>query len=76
MVEETENAPEEPHGESVIAIYVAAVSGGEGNKTVRLCASIHRQQVLFLVDSGSSASFLGSHLMGVMPGIHLLSIPV
>jgi hypothetical protein len=36
MVEETENALEEPQGESVLAIYVAAVSGGEGNKTIRL----------------------------------------
>jgi hypothetical protein len=76
LVEETENAPEEPLGESALAISVAAVSGGEGNKTVRLWASIHCQQVLVLVDSGSSASFLGSHLMGVMPGIHLLSTPV
>jgi hypothetical protein len=76
MVEETENAPEEPQGDSVLAISIAAVSGGEGNKTIRLWASIHCQQVLVLVDSGSSASFLGSHLMGVMLGIHLLSTPI
>jgi hypothetical protein len=76
MVEEIENAPEEPQGESVLAIYVATVSGGEGNKTVLLWASIHCKQVLVLVNSGSSASFLGSHLMGVIPGLHLLSTPV
>jgi hypothetical protein len=31
--------------ESVIAIFVAAVSGSEGSKTIRLWASIYCQQV-------------------------------
>jgi hypothetical protein len=76
VVEETEGNTVEPAGENVLAISLDAVSGGEGNKTIRLWASIHCQQVLVLVDSGSSASFLGSHLLGVMPGIQLLTRPV
>jgi hypothetical protein len=62
--------------ESVQAISVAAVNGSEGSQTIRLWASMHCQQVLVLVDSGSSASFLGSHLMRVMPGVQLLTRPV
>jgi hypothetical protein len=76
VVEETEGNTVEPAGENVLAISLDAVSGGEGNKTIYLWASIHCQQVLVLVDSGSSASFLGSHLLGVMPGIQLLTRPV
>jgi hypothetical protein len=62
--------------ESIQAISVAAVNGSEGNQTIRLWASVHCQQVSVLVDSGSSASFLGSHLMGVMSGVQLLAKPV
>jgi hypothetical protein len=76
VVEETEGNTEGPAHENVLAISLDAVSGGEGNKTIRLWASIHCQQVLVLVDSGSSASFLGSHLLGVMPGIQLLTTPL
>lgn len=35
--------------EELVAISVDAVNGGEGNKTVRLWASVHCQQVLVLV---------------------------
>lgn len=62
--------------EELVAISVDAVNGGEGNKTVRLWASVHCQQVLVLVYSGSSASFMGSHLLGVMKGIQVLPSPV
>ncbi|XP_035816765.1 uncharacterized protein [Zea mays] len=62
--------------ESVLAISVAAVSGSEGSKTIRLWASIYCQQVLVLVDSGSSASFMDNHLTGVMSAVQPLSMPL
>lgn len=33
---------------------------------------MHCQEVLILVDSGSSASFVGSHLLGLIPGVEKL----
>jgi hypothetical protein len=42
-VGETEGSIEELTGEGVLAISLDAVSGGEGNKTIRLWASIHCQ---------------------------------
>lgn len=60
----------------MLAISIAAVSGSEGNKTIRLWASIYCQQVLVLVDSGSSASFMNTHLTGVMTGVQPLSVPL
>jgi hypothetical protein len=71
VTEEGESA-EQGVDESILAISVVAVSGSEGNRTIRLWASIHCQQVLVLVDLGSSASFIGSHLMGIIPRVKLL----
>jgi hypothetical protein len=59
--------------ECVLAISVAVVSGSEGSKT---WASIYCQQVLVLVDSGSSASLMGSHLTGVMSAVQPLPMPM
>ncbi|RLM74197.1 hypothetical protein C2845_PM15G12530 [Panicum miliaceum] len=61
-------APSE-EGEQLCAISVQAVQGCEGRKTMRLHGSVHCQEVLILVDSRSSASFIGSHLLGLMPGV-------
>ena len=51
------------------SISSAAVSGAEGPKTIRLQGTIQKKEVLMLVDSGSSHSFVSSafavHLMGV-----------
>jgi hypothetical protein len=71
MVEMEESALE-ANQESVEAISVAAATGSEGNKTIRLWASIHCQQVLVLVDSGSTASFMDSNLSGVMTEVRPL----
>jgi hypothetical protein len=43
--------------ESILAISMDVVWGSEGNKTIRLWALVHCQQVLVLVDSGSSIPF-------------------
>jgi hypothetical protein len=40
-VGETEGSIEEPTGEGVLAISLDVVSGGEGNKSIWLWASIH-----------------------------------
>jgi hypothetical protein len=66
----------ETNEDSVLALSAAAAEGGEGSRTIRLWASVYCQQFLVLVDSGSSASFLGSHLMNVLPGIQLLTKPM
>lgn len=73
---ESEEQSKEANLETVLAISVVVVSGSEGNKTIRLWATIHCKQVLILVDSGSSASFMCSHLMGVMVGVQALDPPV
>lgn len=64
-----EKQTEEASQETAIAISVTVVSGSEGNKTIRLWATIHCQQVLILVDFGSSTSFMDDHLLGVMSGV-------
>jgi hypothetical protein len=75
MVEMEESALE-ANQESVEAISVAAATGSEGNKTIRLWASIHCQQVLVLVDSGSTASFMDSNLSRVMTEVRPLQHPL
>lgn len=51
--------------EQLMAISRQVVRGSEGRKTIRLKGAIHCREVLMLVDSGSSASFISSHLMGL-----------
>ena len=74
--EENNGGGIEQSPDSIHAISTAAVDGSEGIQTIRLWASVHCQQVLVLVDSSSTASFLGSHLMGIMPEVQLLSKPL
>jgi hypothetical protein len=74
--EETDDQIDKTTEETMLAISIAAVSGGEGNRAIRLWTSIHCQQVLILVDSGSSDSFMGSHLMGAMSDIQKLKQPM
>jgi hypothetical protein len=71
---ETEEQSEASIEEGVLAIFVAAVSGSEENRTIRMWASIHCQQVLVLVDLGSSASFMSEHLARVVKGMQLLQL--
>jgi hypothetical protein len=63
-------------GEAMLSISVNAVSGSEGNQTMRLWASIQCQQLLVLVDSSSSTSFMSDHLMGKVTGVQSLLEPV
>jgi hypothetical protein len=74
--EEVAEREEEPNEESALTISVAVVQGGEGNKTIRLWASVECQQVLVLVDSSSLASFVSQQLMKTMPGFQALEKPI
>jgi transposase InsO family protein len=71
---ESQVAPEDE--EVVLAVSIAAASGSETNKTIRLWASIHHKQMLVLVDSGSSASFMSLHLMGDVKNVQQLPKPL
>lgn len=62
--------------ETLMAISRQAVQGCEGKRTVRLKGDIHCQEVLMLVDSGSSSSFISSHLMGLFPTVQKLNTPL
>jgi hypothetical protein len=74
--EELENIYEKEEEVEILAISAAAVSGGEGNRTIRLLASICGQQVLILVDSGSSRSFMSNKLMGTISPVQKLPRPI
>ncbi|XP_035818132.1 F-box domain containing protein isoform X1 [Zea mays] len=74
--EELENTYENEEDAEILAISAAAVSGGEGNRTIRLLASVCGQQVLILVDSGSSGSFMSNKLMGTISPVQKLPRPI
>jgi hypothetical protein len=71
---ESQLAPEDE--EVVLDVSIAAASGSENNKTIRLWVSIHNKQMLVLVDSGSSASFMSLHLMGDIKNVQQLPRPL
>ena len=62
--------------EQVLALSLQAVKGSEGKKIIRLWGNVHFQKVLILLDSGSSSSFIGCHLLGAMPTVQKLTRPV
>lgn len=62
--------------EQLMAVSKQAIRGSEGKKTIRLSGTIHCQEVLMLVDSGSSASFISSHLLGLFTGVQKLERPI
>lgn len=64
---------EDSEVEVVLSIWNADVTGSEGYKTIWLWASVQCQQLLILVDSGSLASFVESHLIGLVKGVQNLT---
>lgn len=50
-------------------ISKAALEGSVAPQTIRLQGNIHSQQVLMLVDSGSSHSFISSVLVAKLQGV-------
>ena len=50
--------------------------GADGPRTMRFLDNIRKHQVLILVDSGSSHSFLSSHIADNLVGVQLLSSSV
>lgn len=49
-------------GEDLMTISVNAVQGTESGKTVRMIADIYGQEVVILIDSGSSSNFISEAL--------------
>ena len=63
------------HGGSVaemqlfVALSEAGLAGADGPKTMRFDGVIHDLPLLILVDSGSSHSFLSTHIAGKLQGV-------
>jgi hypothetical protein len=49
--------------EEILSLSVAAIEGVQGKKTMRLQGLIQHQEVLILVDSGSSSTFIRAELV-------------
>ncbi|XP_024310364.1 uncharacterized protein LOC112268670 [Brachypodium distachyon] len=74
-LQESESGTVEDHSELCV-ISLAAVSGAVKSNTVRLRGMIRQQEVLMLVDSGSSHSFLSSTLAAQWLGIQAVPCPL
>lgn len=59
---------EEQSGPSVMAVSVQAIVGSESGGTMRLLGWVQGFEVLILVDSGSSASFVSSQIAASLAG--------
>jgi hypothetical protein len=72
--------PSEETAESSSQLFMTlsqvAVTRTEYSKTLKFLGIIADRQVLILVDSGSSHSFISSSLAHKLPGISALSIPL
>lgn len=55
---------EEESSEEELVLFECALAGTMGKKTIRLQGLIKNQELLILVDSGSSSSFIAEHLVG------------
>lgn len=62
------NSPEHSDGEDlntssdeeILSLSVEALEGFQGKKTIRLQGLVHKQEVLILIDSGSSSTFISA----------------
>jgi hypothetical protein len=64
-----------PTGQLFMAISVAAVSGQEAPKTLKLKGVIQGYEVLILLDSGSSHSFISTSVASFLAGVTNVSNP-
>jgi len=62
--------------ELFLALSKATANGSDAPRTVKLSGSIQHVPVTLLMDSGSSASFIGAHLAARLSGICSLSSAV
>lgn len=68
---QTVTQPTNPE-EQLLSISKQAVNGTEARKTIRLRGYLGDQEVIMLVDSGSSSSFASTLLAAKLPGIQAL----
>jgi predicted aspartyl protease len=59
--DEAQEAASTSSEEEVLSLSVSAVEGVQGKKTMRLQGLVNNQEVLLLVDSGSSSTFISIH---------------
>lgn len=62
--------------EQLLSISRQAVNGDEAKKTIRLKGNLGNQEVIMLIDSGSSTSFVSSQLVHRLAGVQPLEQPV
>ena len=63
-------------GQLFVALSTAAFAGTDGPRTMCFFGSIQNHDVLILVDSGSSHSFLSSAIADKLPGVQLMPTPI
>jgi predicted aspartyl protease len=59
--DEAQEAASTSSEEEVLSLSMSAVEGIQGKKTMRLQGLVNNQEVLLLVDSGSSSTFISIH---------------
>ncbi|XP_062187935.1 uncharacterized protein LOC133891241 [Phragmites australis] len=67
---------ESDSGEDLMAVSAQALSGTESRRTMKLLGLIHNHEVVMLIDSGSSNSFVSESLAVKIKGWNELSTPL
>lgn len=57
-------------GQLFVALSRDAVTGSSGCRTIRFAGSIQEKEVLILIDSGSSHSFISKHIADSLAGVN------
>jgi hypothetical protein len=68
-----DQAPEELH---MLNISQAAISGTDSLNTIRFLGHIAGMEILVLLDSGSSASFISDHVAAHLPHVQAMAKPL
>lgn len=74
--EDANSANELPADQQLMAISVQALQGSEHRGSMRMLGQIQSKEILILVDSGSTASFISEKVAADLPNVKLLPISV
>jgi hypothetical protein len=74
--EETTEEVSEPEQQIMMVLSMAAWAGHDTPSTFRLQGMLQNQELLVLIDSGSSHTFLNSKLLPLLQGVDKLSTPI